>query len=71
MTKNGWRVNFRIWRVRRRQHAYDHRRSDAPYHWCKCGSQADRDWKWECVESGADITLSAMRTDGERRLRTA
>lgn len=66
-SRNGWRVNFRVWLARRRRHAYDRARSAAPEHWCRCGSRADRDWKWTCVGTGADITLSTMFTDRERQ----
>ena len=66
-SKNRWRMGLRIWRARRRRHAYDRSRSSDPHHWCKCGSAAERDWKWTCADTNADITLSAMPTDRERR----
>lgn len=66
-SRNRWRLNLRIWLARRRRHAYDRRRSNPESHWCKCGSPADRDWKWTCVATDIDITLSAVFTDRERR----
>ena len=66
-SRNGWRFNFRIWLVRRRRHAFDHQRSTPSNHWCRCGAAAERDWTWPCAKTNADITLSAMFTNRERR----